>query len=463
MIANADDLIANRASLALQALRREALEILAGALSAVDSEKLVTDHLRRKGDVLEANGLRWDLAEIDALRLLAVGKASFPMARAVLNLVEPEEALVITAASELPETSDVSVIQASHPVPGKGSLRAGREALAMARRSGPRDLLILLLSGGGSAMLEHSDLPLEALEATNRILLRSGMDIGSMNVVRKHLSLVKGGWLGKAAIQRGGAGLTLALSDVVGDVPTDIASGPSVPDPSTFREARLALEDRDLWDAVPDVVRGRIHAGLNGEIDETPKPGDTGMDRFPHRIVGSIRDACREAIAEGKRRGYDTHAYGTQVEGEARAVAGDLLAAGVSVQETGTPIASPGLIVAGGETTFQVRGAGAGGRNLELVLATVRGLRDRPIVLLSCDTDGRDGETDVAGALADGESLGLALAEGWEPEVFQAESDAYGFFTRLGDVIQTWPTRSNVMDLQLVLIGPVPDGGRGHS
>ncbi|MFQ5919809.1 MAG: glycerate kinase [Thermoplasmata archaeon] len=463
MIANAEDLVANRTSPALQALRRDALEILASALRAVDSERLVTSHLRLEGETLEADSLRWDLDEIESLRLLAVGKASLPMARAVLSIVEPKETLIITAVEELPEATSVSVIQASHPVPGEGSLQAGREALAMAERSGPRDLFILLLSGGGSAMLEHSDLPLHALEETTRILLRGGMDTGSMNVVRKHLSLVKGGWLGKAAVRRGGAGLALALSDVVGDAPTDIASGPSVPDPSTFREARQVLEDRDLWDIVPDTVRVKLQAGLDGEVDETPKPGDAEMDRFPLRIVGGIRDACKEAIAEGDRRGYRTHSYGSQVEGETRAVAKDLLATGVSVQETGSPIAAPGLIVVGGETTFQVRGSGLGGRNLELVLATVRGLRDRPIVLLSCDTDGRDGETDVAGAVADGETLGRAHAAGWQPEVFQAESDSYSFFSHLGDVIRTGPTKTNVMDLQLVLIGLPSDEGRGQT
>ncbi len=457
VIANADDLVANRTSSVLRTLRRDVLGILDAALRAVDSEKLLEGHLHRKGDLLKTDGLHWDLGEIDTLRLLAIGKASLPMMRAALRLVEPEETLIITAAEEVQEASNLSVIRASHPVPGEGSLEAGKAALALAERSGPRDLLIVLLSGGGSAMLEHSDLSLEALEQTTRLLLRSGMDIGSMNVVRKHLSLVKGGWLGKAAVERGGAGLTLALSDVVGDDPTDIASGPTVPDPSTFRDARQALEGSDLWDAVPDAVRQRLQAGLAGEMAETPKPGEANLDRFPFRIIGSIDDACREAVAEGRRKGYATHAYGTRVEGEVRTIAGELLASAVSVQETGNPMAPPGLIVAGGETTFRVRGKGAGGRNLELVLATVRGLENRPIVFLSCDTDGQDGETDVAGALADGESLGHALAEGWEPDVFQSESDSYGFFSRLGDVIRTGPTRTNVMDLQLVLIGSAPD------
>ena len=251
--------------------------------------------------------------------------------------------------------------------------------------------------------------------------------------------------------------MTLALSDVVGDDPTDIASGPTVPDPSTFRDARQALEGSDLWDAVPGAVRQRLQAGLAGEVAETPKPGEADLNRFPFRIIGSIDDACREAVAEGLRRGYATHAYGTQVEGEVRRVAGDLLASAVSVQETGSPMAPPGLIVAGGETTFRVQGEGAGGRNLELVLATVRGLENRPIVFLSCDTDGKDGETDVAGALADGESLGRALARGLEPDVFQSESASYAFFSRLSDVIRTGPTRTNVMDLQLVLIGSASD------
>ena len=457
VIANADDLVANRTSPILRALRRDALEILDGALQAVDSEKLLEGHLHRRGELLEADGLRWDLGKIDTLRLLAVGKASLPMTRAALRLIEPDETLVITDTEEVMEASSLSVIRATHPVPGEESLQAGKAALALTERSGPRDLLIVLLSGGGSALMERSDLPFEALAETTRLLLRSGMDIKSMNVVRKHLSRVKGGWLGKTALEKGGVGLTLALSDVVGDDPTDIASGPTVADPSTFHDARRALEDSGLWDVVPAAVRQRLQAGLAGQTAETPKPGEANLDRFPFRIIGNIGDACKQAVADGRRRGYATYTYGTQVEGEVRTVAHDLLATAISVQETGHPMAPPGLIVAGGETAFQVRGEGAGGRNLELVLATIRGLENRPMVFLSCDTDGRDGETEVAGALADGQSLGYALAQGWEPEVFQAQSDSHGFLSRLGDAIFTGPTGTNVMDIQLVLIGPAPD------
>ncbi|MFQ6012455.1 MAG: glycerate kinase [Thermoplasmata archaeon] len=456
VIANAADLIARPSSSDLQVLRRDALDILDVALQAVNAARRLEAHLRRSGDVLEADGLRWDLGRIDHVRLLAAGKASLPMTRLALRHVKPREALVVTHTDEVLHASKVSVVRGSHPVPGKGSLRAGEEALAMAERCGPRDLFLVLLSGGGSALLEHSEIPLKALRETTRLLLRSGMDIAAMNVVRKHLSLVKGGWLGKAAARRGAEVATLALSDVVGDDPSGIASGPTVPDPSTFQDARQALRERSLWDRVPGRVRRRLEAGMRGDIAETPKPDDPDLRRCHFRIVGSIADACRAAVKEAQARGYAPHVYGTQVEGEARAIARNLLAVASSVQEDGTPVAPPGILVAGGEPTFEVVGGGAGGRNLELVLAAVRGLERRPVVLLSCDTDGRDGETDVAGAIADGESLGRAMDAGWEPEAFQAESDSYGFFSRLGDTIRTGPTGTNVMDLQLVLIGPPP-------
>ncbi|MEE9593213.1 MAG: DUF4147 domain-containing protein [Thermoplasmata archaeon] len=454
VIANAEDLLARASSVDLRYLRRDALQILDVALQAVDAGKRLEAHMRRDGDILEADGLRWDLGRIEHVRLLAAGKASIPMAEAVLQYAEPTEALVVTHTDDGLEAPNVSVLQAAHPVPSEDSLRAGRDALAMAARCGPNDLFLVLLSGGGSALLEHSELPLDALQVTGRLLLRSGMDIAAMNVVRKHLSLVKGGWLGKTAAERGGEVVALALSDVIGDDPSGIASGPTVPDPSTFHDARRVLEESGAWDRVPPEVREWIEAGMDGRVPETPKPGDPDLDRAGYRIVGSISDACRAAVKEGQRRGYATHVYGTQVEGEARAVAQELLAVAVTVQEEGSPVRPPALIVSGGETTVRVRGKGAGGRNLELVLAAVRGLEDRSMVFLSCDTDGRDGETDVAGALADGESIRRAAAAGLEPEAFQARSDSYGFFSRLGDGIRTRPTRTNVMDLQLILVGP---------
>lgn len=456
VIANAADLLSTPASDDLRALRGDALDFLDIALRAVDAGKRLKAHLRREGDILEADGLRMDLGGIEHIRLLAVGKASIPMAEAALQSVEPSETLVVTHTDVELEAPNVAILQAAHPVPSEDSLRAGRDALAMAARCGPKDLFLVLISGGGSALLEHSELPLDALRETGRLLLRSGMDIAAMNIVRKHLSLVKGGWLGKMAAGRGGEVIALALSDVIGDDPSGIASGPTVPDPSTFGDARQVLRESQIWDRVSPEVRERIEAGIDGQVPETPKPGDPDLDRAGFRIVGSIADACRAAVKEGQRRGYATHVYGTQVKGEARAVAQGLLSVGVTVQEEGSPAGPPALIVAGGETTVRVQGEGVGGRNLELVLAAVRGLEDRPIVILSCDTDGRDGETDVAGAIADGESLGRAGAGGWEPEAFQAESDSYGFFTRLGDVIRAGDTRTNVMDLQLLLVGPHP-------
>lgn len=454
VIANAKDLLARASSADLRYLRRDVLEILDVALRAVDAGKRLEAHLQRDGDILQADGLRWDLGRIEHVRLLAVGKASLPMTEAALQYVEPSEALVVTHTDEGLEAPNLSILQATHPAPGEDSLRAGREALAMATRCGPNDLFLVLLSGGGSALLEHSELPLDALKETGWLLLRSGMDIAAMNVVRKHLSLVKGGWLGKTAAGRGGEVVALALSDVIGDDPSGIASGPTVPDPSTFHDARQLLEEGGVWNQVPPEVRERLEAGVDGRVPETPKPGDSDLARGSHRIIGSIADACRAAVKEGQRRGYATHVFGTQVEGEARAVAQELLSVGVRVHEEGSPVRPPALIVAGGETTVRVRGKGAGGRNLELVLAAVRGLEDRPIVFLSCDTDGRDGATDVAGALADGESLRRAAAADLEPEAFQAKSDSYGFFSGLGDVIRTRPTRTNVMDLQLILVGP---------
>lgn len=398
----------------------------------------------------------WNLREVDHVRLMALGKASLPMVRAALPIVKPDEALVVTHVDETLDAPELTLIQASHPVPDEECMRAGKAALAMARQSEPGDLIVVLLSGGGSSMVEHSDLPLKVIQETNRLLLRTGMDIEAVNTVRKHLSSVKGGHLGKVVAQRGAELLTLAISDVVGDDPSLVASGPTVPDPSTFQDARDVLERVGTWEAVPEEVRERIRGGIRGTIEETPKPDDPDLARSQYRIVASLSVAAEAAAAEAGARGYVAHTFGTQVQGKARKVGPRLLSVALSIHEDGRPVEPPAVIVAGGETTVRVRGRGTGGRNQELVLSAVRGLSGKTVVMLSFDTDGRDGETEAGGAIADGESLGRSRELGMDPDAFLAESDSHRFFTRLGDTILTGPTGTNVMDLQLLLVGPPP-------
>lgn len=456
MFRDRGDLVKRPRSPALRALRRDALNILEAGLRAVDPERVLRARVKRRGARLEVDGLLLDLGDFEAVRVLAAGKASVPMARAFLGIVEAAEALVVTSTEPPRKVLGAPVIRAGHPLPDEESLRAGEEALTLAGRCGPRDLLVVLLSGGASALLEATDLPLEVLRETTGLLLRSGLDIGQVNTVRRHLSRLKGGQLARRALERGGSVLTLALSDVVGDDPAAIASGPTVPDPTTFEDARTVLRRHGLWDGLPEAARARIEAGRAGEAEDTPKPGDPAFERALYRVVASVRNACQAAASEAERLGYQALILTTRLQGEARAVGQVLAAAAQSLDGEDLPVPRPAALLFGGETTVAVRGTGRGGRNQELVLAALPALAGRELVLLSCDTDGRDGTTDAAGAVADGESLTRAEALGLDPWPYLEANDAYGFFQPLGDLLRTGPTGTNVLDLGLVLAGPRP-------
>ncbi|MFQ5837607.1 MAG: glycerate kinase [Thermoplasmata archaeon] len=452
MIRNSEELIARPTSPRLQAMRRDALAIFEAGLKAVDPRNAIAAHLRRQGEVLHVDGLELDLGRYECVRLIAFGKASVAMTKALLERVQVDEGLVVSDQEEGFEAPGMVVVQAGHPHPNEGSFQGGEKALKIVRKCGPRDLLLVLLSGGGSAMLEYTDMPLEDLREVSDLLLKSGMDIGKLNTVRKHLSDIKGGRLGKEAAARGAEVVTIAISDVVGDQTSFIASGPTVPDETTFLDAKKVLQDFGLWDLVPDAVRRRIEAGAGGMIPETPKPGDSAFARSRYFIVASNGMACRAAAEEARKRGYEPIILTTRLQGEAREVAHVLAAIARSVDE-GLSLPKPGAIIVGGETTVTVRGGGTGGRNQELVLAAVPYLEDQEIVMMSCGTDGLDGSTDAAGAIADAETLQRALKLGMNPADYLADNDSHRFFQKLGDAIITGPTGTNVMDLQVILIG----------
>jgi glycerate-2-kinase len=451
VIRDAEGLVGRPSSPTLRAMRRHALGILEAGLRAVDPEQALRDSVRRENHILRIGELEIDLNRYEALRLLAFGKAAPAMARALLRLVEVREGLMVTDREV--QVEGVRVMRGGHPLPDERSLRSGEQALRLAGRCGPRDLLVVLVSGGGSSMLEASELSAEDLKATTNLLLRCGADIRDLNTVRKHLSLLKGGQLAIAASARGGEVVTLSVSDVVGDDPSLIASGPTVPDPTTFADAKGVLQRHGLWESVPEAVRRRISGGVRGRIPETPKPGHEAFERTQYFIIADNEDACRAASEEARRLGYQSMILTTRLQGEAREVARVMTSIAISVQDSGIPLGEPAAIIAGGETTVTVRGKGRGGRNQELVLASVSALHRRSVVLLSCGTDGVDGSTEAAGAVADGESLTRAEALGMDPAVYLAENNSYEFFKRLGDVIVTGPTGTNVMDLQVVLIG----------
>lgn len=401
------------------------------------------------------------------IRVLAVGKAARGMAAAALQLtgVRPEHVLAIVPGPG-PVAEPFSVCVAGHPLPTPGSVAAAQRALAMAHGLQANDRLVVLLSGGASALmaLPADGITLADKVAVTRGLLERGADIHQINAVRKHLSAIKGGRLGVAGTARI---LTLALSDVIGDDLSVIGSGPTVADATTFDDALRVLHAIDARvGAWPEAVMRHLNRGLLGEVEETPKPGDPRLARHEARVIGGRAEAMAGAAREAAARGYHAIVIDEPVLGEARDASARLLDRAVELTRTAPAHASL-CVISSGETTVHVTGDGRGGRNQELVLAAVERLaaRDPGVVLASVGTDGVDGPTTAAGAAADATSLERARAAGLlAPGDYLGRNDAYHFFEAIGDLIDTGPTGTNVGDVQVILVPratPVNAAGAG--
>ena len=341
----------------------------------------------------------------------------------------------------------VEVVEAAHPVPDAAGRRAAERILAMVAGLSADDLVLCLISGGGSALLAlpAPGLTLAHKQEVNRLLLRSGADIAQMNCVRKHLSAIKGGRLAAAAAPA--RVVTLIISDVPGDDPASIASGPTVPDPTSFADARAILARYEIVPPAP--VRAHLEAGA----EETPKPGDARLTRAETVLIARPRDALEAASARARDAGIEPLILGDAIEGEAREVARDMAGSALQAAQHGRPAAPPCVLLSGGETTVTLRGKGRGGRNAEFLLALALALDGAPgIFALACDTDGIDGTEDNAGALIGPETLVRARAAGLDPEARLADNDGYGFFAALGDLVVTGPTLTNVNDFRAILV-----------
>jgi hydroxypyruvate reductase len=362
------------------------------------------------------------------------------------------EGVVVVKEGHALALERIRVHEAGHPVPDERGMAGTEAVLELASRAGERDLVVCLFSGGGSALLvgPAQGVSLEDKQQVTRLLLACGATIHEINAVRKHLSRVKGGWLSRAAYPA--TVLTLVLSDVVGDDLDVIASGPTVPDTSTFRRAVGVLQGYGIWDRVPPGARRRLEQGMAGEAEETPKPRDPAFQRSHVVLVGTNLLSLLAAREEAQGLGYGTLILGAGMEGETRDVARVHAAMAREILSSGNPLRPPACLLSGGETTVTLRGDGRGGRNQELALAAALGLDGMDhAVVLSAGTDGTDGPTDAAGALADGRTACRARALGLDPLAHLQQNDAYPFFQALGDLVITGPTRTNVMDVRIVL------------
>ncbi|MEM1547004.1 MAG: glycerate kinase [Candidatus Methanomethylicia archaeon] len=456
-IRNWMNLLNNASSPLTRRAREIALSAIEEALKSVDPRGLIKSKITLSDDLLEVNGLRFKLSGFRRIFVIGGGKASGSMAEALeevlKNRIEDGVVVIPRGTSSQYRTRRIRLYEASHPVPDENSVRGALEIMELAGKAGSDDLIICLISGGGSSLMTipRQGVSLDDKRRITEMLLRSGANINEINTIRKHLSNFKGGMLAKEAYPA--TLVSLILSDVVGDRLDVIASGPTVPDPTTFIEAINILKRYNLWDKAPASIRDVLTNGVKGLIPETPKPGDKVFEKVHNIIIGNNRLACLSAIKKLQHQGLNTLFLTSFMEGEARNMGLILSSIAFEVLTSGNPIPKPAAIVLGGETTVTVTGSGIGGRNQEIALSAstrIRGVNGVAIAAIS--TDGIDGPTDAAGAIIDGETGIRAENLGLNMMDYLINNDSYTFFSRIGDLIFTGPTGTNVNDIAIIVV-----------
>ncbi|MFQ5944824.1 MAG: glycerate kinase [Anaerolineae bacterium] len=435
--------------------REQAVSILEAALGAADAAEAVRRHVSSEHGSLVIGHDTFKAGRGGNVYVVGAGKGSAAMARALEELLPggiATGAVNVKRGYGVP-TRVVRVTEAGHPVPDESAIEGTARIVELLAGLGESDLVLCVFSGGGSSLLTlpAPGISLSDLQGLTEVFLACGATIGEINTVRKHISQVKGGRLARLAAPA--SVVSLILSDVVGDPLDVVASGPTVPDETSFADAWAVLERRGILESVPASVQDHLLRGLQGKEEETPKPGDPLIDRVHNVTVGSNRLAAEAAVDRAKELGLHCLLLTTHLEGEAREVGRVLAALGRDVAQNGDPAPAPACLVLGGETTVTLRGPGRGGRNQEMALAAALAADGLPGVLIACfATDGTDGPTDAAGAVIEGDTVARARSLGLDPARHLAENDAYPLFHALGDLIVTGPTRTNVNDLALVIV-----------
>ena len=449
--------IADRSALASSAAREVALDCLVAGVEAAHPDRVVADALsvedgRLTVDPEDADGRTYDLAAYDRVMVLGGGNAAGHFAAALEPLLGEALDGGAVVTDDPVETDRIEVLPGDHPTPSRRGVDSTRRVVEVAEKAGPDDLVIGCLTGGGSALLAApaGDLSLEELRDTTDALLASGASIGEINAVRKHCSAIKGGQLARLAAPATVAGV--AISDVTNDDPAVIASGPFAPDPTTYDEARAVL---DRYDApVPSAVHDRLQAGAAGGIPETPTAADPGFDSVDFHIVASATTALAAARDVAVENGVTPLVLSSRIRGEAREAAKTQAAIAEEIRATATPVEPPAVVLSGGETTVTLTDDhGQGGPNQEFVLSAALELACDDVVIGAVDTDGIDGATDAAGAIADAETVGAdaGLAPAAAVDAID-RNDAYSALESANALVRTGPTGTNVNDLRIVVV-----------
>ena len=450
IIKNYETIIRNGLCDKCKEARRKILKILEVAVKAADPEEAIRRNISRVKQGIVKVGNR--TFKFRKLYVVGFGKASGGMAKAIEEVLGPEICEgVVAVPKQLISKYDlvkIKLLPSTHPIPSELSVKAAQEIIRITEKAGEEDLVLVLISGGGSALAElpRSKISIDDLKKTTEVLLKSGASIEEINTVRKHLSLFKGGWLAKKIFPA--TTVSLIISDVVGDPIEFIASGPTAPDSTTFSDALEIIRKYGIEEKLPENVVELLKLGAKGVIEETPKPQDRVFEKVFNRIIASNMVSLTAAKKYAEEQGLNTIVLTSRLRGEARHVGIVLASILEEIYHSNFPIKKPAAILAGGETTVTVIGNGRGGRNQELALSSSKIIRNlHGTALASIGTDGIDGVTDAAGGIVDAHSYSRAERLGLKVDDILARNDSYSFFEKLKDYIYTGPTGTNVNDI----------------
>ncbi len=427
-------------------LKNKAIEIFKSAVSSVLPENLIKTNLKYENQSLIVEK---DVYPVKKFYVFGSGKASIKMAEAVEELFLDKIINGVVVCNYTKKLKKIKTVEGSHPVPTEKSIKGGEILIKEMSSLSENDFFIYLLSGGSSALIEKPipPLTLKDLQKTTEILLKHSVPIEEINVIRKHLSLIKGGRLGASTKAKG---IVLVISDVIGDDLETIGSAPLYFDRSTYKDAFNILEKYNIWNEIPEKVKEIIQKGIKGEIEDTPKKPNPNIK---HYIIGNNFKALKSAQKKAQELGFNAKIMTSQLKGEAKEVAKVIVSIGKEIEKTGNPFNPNVCLLFGGETTVTVTGNGKGGRNQEMVLSALQEIKnDKSIVFLSGGTDGIDGNSDAAGAVVDFESYEKALEKNLKIDDYLKNNDSYNFFKKTGDLIITKKTGTNVMDITILIV-----------
>lgn len=440
---NEKQLINNGKTEELKKKRRDILDMLKAAIDAVDPYRVVASQFDKS--FLRCESEEVSLTDFTNIYLVAFGKASIGMTQAVLDNCTITQGVVITNDNtKRIKHPVIETFHGGHPLPNEGSIHGTKAIEEVIKKVKENDLLLVLISGGGSALLCHPMVSLKDMQETTSLFLKSGANIQEINTIRKHLSHVKGGQL----IQHvKGRVISYIISDVIGDPLGFIASGPTVGDETTYDNAKQIFEKYNLWDKIPISVQSVIIQGMKKEIPETPFIHEICKDKVKNNIIANNTLACETLLHHAEKLGYKPYLYSTVLHGEAKIVGTQLVDTLIEKNKN----EEINMLIAGGETTVTIKGTGKGGRNQEMVLASIKNLQKNSIIFASYGTDGIDGRSTAAGAIADSNSLKRSIDKNLNMDIFLDDNNSNAFFHEINDLLITGPTGTNVMDVQILI------------